>query len=222
MTFFTKEYFKFFSELEKNNNKVWFDAHRDTYETSVKVPFRKFTEHIIKELSKTDKTILQDASKCIFRINKDIRFSKDKSPYKLNLAAVFGKNGKNDDHNPSFYVHIGHKEIFIGGGLYMISKDDLTKIRQEIYYNPKEFEAVLKHKDFKKYYGKIEGEKNKVLPEDYRDFVKEQPYIANKQFYTGAVLTQADVLAKDFDKTVLAHFKAVLPLNNFINKALAE
>lgn len=222
MAFFSKAYFSFFSELEQNNNKVWFDAHREEYESNVKVPFRKFTEHLIAELSKTDKTILQDASKCIFRINKDIRFSKDKSPYKLNLAAVFGKNGKNDDHHPSFYIHIGHKEIFVGGGLYMIDKEDLAKIRQEIFYNPEEFAAILKHKEFKKFYGKIEGEKNKVLPEDYREFVKEQPYIANKQFYTGAVLSQEAVLAKDFDKTVLAHFKAVLPLNNFITKALSE
>lgn len=221
MAFFTKEYFTFFNQLEKNNNKVWFDAHRSEYEAFVKVPFRKFTEHIIAQLAQTDKSILTDASKCIFRINKDVRFSKDKSPYKLNLAAVFGKNGKKDER-PSFYVHIGNKELFIGGGMYMIGKEDLQKIRQEIYYNPEDFEMVLKNKEFKKLYGKIAGEKNKVLPEDYREFAKEQPYIANKQFYTGATLTQADVLANDFDKKVLAHFKAVQPLNDFLNKALSQ
>lgn len=105
----------------------------------------------------------------------------------------------------------------------MVDKNDLAKIRQEIYYNPEEFSAILNTKDFKKYYdGKIAGEKNKVLPQEYREFAKEQPYIANKQFYTGATLTQAEVLENDFDKKVIAYFKATKPLNDFISKALSE
>ena len=94
MSFFSKEYFLFFKELRKNNNKHWFDANRDRYEQHVKTPFKAFTQHILYQLAKKDDLIFTNAAKCIFRINKDIRFSKDKTPYKLNVSAVVAPEGK--------------------------------------------------------------------------------------------------------------------------------
>jgi uncharacterized protein (TIGR02453 family) len=221
MAFFTKEYFKFFSELEKNNNKVWFDANRSRYEEFLKKPFKSFVEHIIAELAKDDDTIYREASKCIFRINKDIRFSKDKSPYKLHCAAVFGKGGTKDTR-PGYFFHLGHKEIFIGGGMYSPSKEEIEKIRQEIYYNSDTLKAIVNKKDFKQLYGEIKGERNKVLPEDYKAFMKEQPYIANKQFYVVTSFSKEDVLANDFDKQLLKAFKVMAPLNAFLTQAISE
>jgi len=219
MSFFTKEYFSFFRELEKNNNKIWFDKNRSRYEEHVKAPFKKFTQHIIGELVKTDNTIFTEASKCIFRINKDIRFSKDKSPYKLNMAAVFGRGGTKDQR-PGFYAHIGHKEIFIGGGMYMPEKADLEKIRQEIFYCNDEFKKIVGSNKFKDCYNEVLGEKNKALQPDYKEFSKEQPLIANKQFYYMAELSEKDVLQKDFDKTLLSYFKVGKPLNDFLYRAI--
>jgi len=220
MYFFTKEYFNFFSELEKNNNKVWFDANRKRYEEHVKAPFKNFVEHMIVQLAKEDASIFRDASKSIFRINKDIRFSKDKSPYKLNCAAVFGKGGTKDKR-PGYYFHVGHKEIFLGGGMYDPSKEDLIKIRQEIFYNSDTFNKIINQKDFKEYFGAVQGQRSKLLSEEYKAFEKEQPYIANKQFYSMGELMKEDILANGLDKKVLKYFKAMKPLNDFLTNATA-
>lgn len=221
MSYFSPAFFKFFEQLVKNNNKEWFDKNRSTYETEVKAPFKSFVTLIIEKLAKDQPEFQREASKCIFRINKDIRFSKDKSPYKLNVAAVFNRGGTKDDR-PSFYLHIGADGIFIGGGMYQMNKEQLAKIRQEIYYNEKTFEKLVNDKNFKSIYTTIQGDKNKVLPEEYKEFAKTQPLIANKQFYYMANLTREQVLGKDFDKIVLAHFKAAYKFNDFLMQAISE
>jgi uncharacterized protein (TIGR02453 family) len=172
MSHFTPAFFKFFEKLEKNNNKEWFDANRDIYETEVKAPFKKFVTHILNELAKDQPDILKDASKSIFRINRDIRFSKDKSPYKNHVGAVFSRSGTKDSR-PGYYLHLGAKEIFIGGGMYEVDKEKLEKVRQEIFYNPDVFKKIITEKSFKTYYGTVQGEKNKVLTPEYKEFAKE-------------------------------------------------
>jgi uncharacterized protein (TIGR02453 family) len=221
MPHFTTGFFKFFDQLGKNNNKVWFDANRKTYEKEVKEPFKKFVTHIIAELAKEQPDILKDAAKSIFRINRDIRFAKDKSPYKNHTGAFFSRSGTKDVR-PGYYLHLGAKEIFVGGGVYELDKEKLEKIRQEIYYNNDAFKKIITEKNFKAYYGPIKGDQNKILAPDYKEFAKEQPLIANKQFYYTAQLKKEDVLADDFDKTVLKYFKAAAKFNSFMMRAMIE
>jgi uncharacterized protein (TIGR02453 family) len=219
--YFNPAFFKFFEQLEKNNHKEWFDANRTTYEKEVKEPFKKFVTHILNELAKDQPDILKDASKSIFRINRDIRFSKDKSPYKNHVGAVFSRSGTKDTR-PGYYLHMGAKEIFIGGGMYEVGKEQLEKIRQEIFYNNDAFKKIINEKNFKEYYGKVQGEQNKVLTPEYKEFIKEQPLIANKQFYFMGTMKKEDVLSKDFDKIVLKHFKAAAKFNDFMMQAISE
>jgi uncharacterized protein (TIGR02453 family) len=221
MSFFTPAFFKFFDQLEKNNHKEWFDANRPTYEKEVKEPFKKFVTLILNELAKDQPDILKDASKSIFRINRDIRFSKDKSPYKNHVGAVFSRSGTKDTR-PGYYLHLGAKEIFIGGGMYEVDKEKLEKIRQEIFYNNDSFKKIINEKNFKAYYGMIQGEKNKILTPEYKEFAKEQSLIANKQFYYMGKLKKEDVLSKDFDKTVLKYFRAASKFNEFMMHAISE
>jgi uncharacterized protein (TIGR02453 family) len=221
MSHFTPAFFKFFEQLEKHNNKEWFDENRSTYEGEVKEPFKKFVGHIQKELVKDHPEFLQDPSKSIFRINRDIRFSKDKSPYKNHVGAVFSRSGTKDTR-PCYYLHLGAKEIFIGGGMYEVDKEKLQKIRQEIFYNADTFKKIINERNFKSIYEEIKGEKNKILPEEYKEFAKEQPVIANKQFYYMAKLKKEDVLAKDFDKTVLKYFRVAAKFNEFMMQAISE
>ena len=152
MSHFSTAFFKFFDQLGKNNNKEWFDVNRSTYEKEVKEPFKKFVTLILTELAKDQPDILKDASKSIFRINRDIRFSKDKSLYKDHVGAVFSRSGTKDTR-PGYYLHLGAKEIFIGGGVYQVEKEQLEKIRQEIYYNNDAFKKIINEKNFKTYYG---------------------------------------------------------------------
>ncbi len=219
MAFFTNKFLQFFDELNQNNNKEWFDTNRTTYEKEVKNPFKDFVAHVNQHVRMTNPSFTDNTSKLIFRINKDIRFSKDKSPYKTNVAAVFSRTGTKD-MLPGFYVHLGNGEMFAGGGMYMVDKEQLRQIRQEIFYNKADFENVLNNSDFKKYFGEIKGEKNKILPDEYKSFAEEQPYIANKQFYVMSKLTEKDVLSDDFDKILLNYFKACQPLNDFLAQAL--
>lgn len=200
---------------------MWFDENRTAYEKNAREPFKAFVQEILNMMAKEDNTIFTNASKSIFRINRDIRFSKDKTPYKLNMAATFGR-GSTTDMRPSCYLHLGVKELFLGGGMYQLDKEQLAKVRQEIFYNPKEFRSAITTKAFKEFYGELQGEKNVKLSPEYKEFAVEQPLIANKQFYTMAKLTQKQVLSDDFDKLVLAHFKALKPLNNFLHKSLAS
>lgn len=220
MKYFSTSFFKFFDELNKNNNKEWFDKNRERYELDVKQPFKKLVEDINTQLLKDFPELNQAVHKNIFRINRDIRFSKDKSPYKNNVAAVFSRKGTQDVDYPGFYIHIGAKELMVGGGKYDVSKEHLAKIRQEIYYNSKEFGKILNDKKFKETYGTVLGEKNKVLPPDYKEFEKEQPLIANKQFYYMANLTKADITGDQLDKIILTHFKAGYKLNAFLLQAI--
>jgi len=216
MKYISPAFFKFFDELSQNNNKEWFDTNRDRYENDVKKPFRALVEKLIEELSKDLPEINLNPSKCIFRINRDIRFAKDKSPYKNNVAAVFNQKGTKDVDYPGFYIHIGQDELMIGGGKYFCSKQDLEKIRQEIYYNHSDFKKLINDKKFKSAFGELQGEKSKVLPPDYKAFEKTEPLIANKQFWFYKNLTRKEVLVDDFDKVILAHFRSALKMNNFL------
>lgn len=220
MKYFTPAFFKFFDELANNNNKEWFEKNRNRYENDVKAPFKKLVTDLNEKLLKDLPDLNREIHKNIFRINRDIRFSKDKSPYKNNVAAVFSRKGTQDIDYPGFYLHIGAKEIMVGGGKYEVSKEQLAKIRQEIYYNNSDFKKILNDKAFKEKYKVLSGEKNKVLPPDYKEFEKEQPYIANKQFWYHAELTRKDVTGDELDKIIYAHFKAGMKMNKFLLEAI--
>ncbi|MFN8294035.1 MAG: DUF2461 domain-containing protein [Chitinophagales bacterium] len=221
MQFFNKKFLEFFRLLEENNNKEWFDANRSFYEAEVKQPFKKLVEQLILRLQKDLPDINSNASKAIFRINRDIRFSKDKAPYKTNVAAVFSRTGTKDWDYPGFYVHFGNNELLAGGGLYMIGKEQLAKVRQEIYYNPEVFSKIINEKSFKKVYPQILGDKNKVLESDYKEFAKEQPLIANKSFYYMANIQPADLLGGNIDELLYTqYFKPAMKFNKFLLTAI--
>lgn len=220
MAHLSAAYFKFFDELGKNNNKEWFDKNKKRYEEDVKKPFRALVEAVSDRLSKDIPDINRDPSKAIFRINRDIRFSKDKSPYKVHLGAMLCPKGTKDSEYPGYYLHLGADEIMIGGGAYFVPKEALQKIRQEIYYNNKAFEKLLNDKAFKETFGTIAGEKNKIIDADYKAFSKEQPLIMNKQFWYNRKLTKKEATTEGFDKVLYNYYKAGKKMNDFLLEAM--
>ena len=221
MSHFSPAYFKFFDQLAKNNNKEWFDKNRSTYENEVKEPFKRFVGIIQQGLKKDNPEFLTIPSKAIFRINRDIRFAKDKAPYKNHCGAFFSRSGTKDSR-PGFYLHLGSPDIFLGGGMWELDKERLEKVRQEIYYNNDAFKKIIGEKAFKTSFGTILGDRNKVLTPDYKEFAKEQPIIANKQFYYSAKLKKEDVMHKEFDKLVLKHYKTAAKFNEFLMNAITD
>ncbi len=134
-----KTFFQFLEELSKNNNKDWFDLNRARYEAEVKKPFESLADSLGKELSQFDPEVNNDYKKSIFRINKDIRFSKDKSPYKTNRSMAFSRHGRKDHDHPGYYLELGVESCYIAGGAWCPAPPMLYKIRSEIYFNTNEF-----------------------------------------------------------------------------------
>lgn len=220
MKYFNKAYIQFFKELAKDNHKDWFDLHRKTYEIEVKKPFENFTHDLANAIQKFDGEINTDYKKAIFRINKDIRFSKDKSPYKLNRSCAISKNGKKDHESPGYYVEVSATKVSLAGGAWSPSTESLFKIRQEISYNMKEFDKLIKDKKFIQSFGEVLGEKNKQIPKEFIEDAKTQPLIYNKQFYFWKEYS-ADLICSDkLMDTIIADFKTILPLNQFFRRAM--
>lgn len=142
---------QFLKELKDNNNKTWFDAHRNRY-AKAREEVLLLVEHWIAEMSGIDPTIANlKASQCLFRINRDVRFSKNKDPYKTNMGAFITPGGKNAGM-AGYYLHIEPGQFFFGAGSYMPESSALAKIRQEIDYNYTTFKAILEDKNFSLYF----------------------------------------------------------------------
>lgn len=222
MPYFSNEFIKFFKELDQNNNREWFTKNKKRFEMHVKKPFESFVADCIKEAQKINKDINIEPKDAVFRIYRDIRFSKDKTPYKDHLGAVICPGGRKQHENPGYYVHASAKNLMIGGGAYFLPKDGLYKVRQEITYQPKEFKKIIENKKFKDLYQEIQGEKNKIIPKEFKADAEAQPLIANKQFYFMAELKPKILTSDDLIKTVREHFKAGEALNKFLNRALFD
>ncbi|MBX7051451.1 MAG: DUF2461 domain-containing protein [Flavobacteriales bacterium] len=220
MKYFNQDYLQFFKDLAANNNRDWFQANKKRYESSVKKPFELFVADLISELKKHDKSINIKPSDAIFRINRDIRFSKDKTPYKLNASAVISRDGRKTDGASGVYVELGPEKLALAGGIYMPDKDKLQDIRDGITKNPKSFMKVLNDKTFVKVWGELQGEKNKILPAEHKKVAEVCPYIYNKQFYFWVELDPKIILTDKLMKTVVDHYLAGKPVGDFLNAQL--
>lgn len=215
----SKQLFKFLSELKKNNTKEWFDENRKVYE-KLKKEMQVFVADLIQEISKWDESVADlEPKDCMFRINRDIRFSKDKSPYKTNFGAIITKGGKKSAH-AGYYIHLEPGGEFLAGGSYMPQPDQLKAIRQEIDYNPEAFKKIISHKDFKSNFKQLEGDKLSSVPKGYDAENPMSEFLKHKSFLMMHRLTDKDVYAPDFKKNILKVFKAMKPLNDFLNNSL--
>jgi len=218
MKYFSKSFTQFFIELAPNNNKEWFDVNRKRYETDVKKPFEVFISDLLERAREVDNTITISYKEAIFRINKDVRFSKDKEPYKLNRSAIISSVGTKDKSIPGLYLEITPEEVGIYGGLYMPDKNQLQRVREEIASNLKPFEKLINDKDFVETFGTIQGEKNARLPKEFQEAAKKQSLIANKQFYYYTSLPVDIIYTDDFLDIVMAHYTIAKPLCDFFMK----
>jgi uncharacterized protein (TIGR02453 family) len=222
MSYFTSEFLKFFRALKKNNNKAWFDANKECYETEVKKPFAAFVEEMLARIRTEDSKLTISAKEVIFRLNRDIRFSKDKTPYKTHMAANISAGGRKNHEEPGFYLQFGPDQMMIGGGAYMLETENLYKVRKAIIKNLEEFEALVKDKNFKQTYGTLQGEQNKVLPSEFKEYATQQPLVANKQFYYMAELEAETILKKNLPDLLMPYYHAGKAINAFLKHAMRK
>lgn len=221
MAFFTPDLLQFFIDLAPNNHKEWFDQNRKRYENSVKEPFKKFVQHVIDELAKKDKAFKDlEAKDCIFRINRDIRFSADKTPYKMMVSAVIAPEGKKSKAVNGIYFEFGPEHVRVYGGIYEIDKEDLQLVREGIASNVTKFQKAYKNPVFKDVYGEILGDKNKVLPKELKEIAEQEPLIYNKQWYFYTQFEPEIVLSDNLDKILLDCYDAGRPVENFFNELI--
>lgn len=216
-----KSTLKFLSELKANNNRDWFLEHKAEYEKA-KENFVSFVQLLIDDVAKFDKGIKGlDAKKCVFRINRDIRFSTDKSPYKSNMGASFSSGGKNSNI-PGYYIHIEGNSGFLAGGKWMPEATELAAIRQEIDYNTKEFKKILSTKDFTAFFSGLSVEdKLKTAPKGYPKDHPEVELLKLKSFIAVHDFKLKEITAENFLSTCVKGCKTLVPLNTFLTKAIS-
>jgi uncharacterized protein (TIGR02453 family) len=205
----------FLKKLKKNNNREWFAKNKSLYEDA-KNDFDVFIFELINDIAEFDESVSGlEPKNCTFRIYKDIRFSKDKTPYKTGMGASINKGGRKSDY-PGYYFHLQPGECFLAGGKYMPMPDQLLAIRKKIFNNTKKFEKVVKNKEFVKLFGTVRGEKLKTSP---KGFPKDHPsaeYLKYKSFIVMHKIDDAKALSKNIIDYAVKVFKNIKPLNDFM------
>ncbi len=212
----------FLKDLAKNNNREWFLENKKRYEAAKKNVL-EFTTEFLKTAIEIDPTIADlEPKKCIFRINRDVRFSKDKSPYKINLGISFNKGGKKLP-TAGYYLNIEPGGTFMGGGNYMVEAEELKKIREEIDYNFAEFQGIITDKSFLAYYEGIEVEDKLILKRPPKGYDADNPaieYLKWKSFTTVRAYDDKAVTSADFMTQCLKGVAALKPLVDFLNRGI--
>ena len=209
----------FLKDIKVNNNREWFNENKSQYEAA-KEKFEAFVDILIMKVKEFDNSIdVNSAKECTFRIYRDVRFSKDKEPYKPNFGAYIAKGGRKSEY-AGYYIHIESGASFAGGGIYCPQPKILKAVRDDIYDDPKAIKEIINEPGFKKIFPDMYGEKLKTAP---RGFPKDFPDIDLLNFKSYTVvkeLTDKELNASDFLDKVISVFKTQKPFNTYLNNAL--
>ena len=213
----SKSTLTFLSDLQIHNDREWFSANRSRYEEA-RGNFQTFVQAVIDEIVQFDPIYKGlEARSCIFRINRDTRFSHDKSVYKTNFGAFMVRGGKkNSDKYPGYYLHIEPGASFVAGGSYIPPSPWLSAIREQISIDGDKLISIINNREYRKYFNGLEGDKLKVPP---RGYSKDNPHIElikMKSFLAERSFSNAEVLSPEFFSTVTGAFRAMKPLNDFL------
>lgn len=210
----------FLSTLKENNQREWLEAHKSEYEATRQY-FGEFVGQVLKEITSFEPSFAPlEPKDCIFRLYRDVRFSKDKTPYKTNYSAYFSEGGRKSTQ-AGYYLHIepGNKSM-LAGGMYMPVPEDLKKIRQEIDYNGEEFTGILNQAQFRTYFGKLGGEKLKTNPKGYPGDHPNIDLLKHKDFTVFHLVSDSNLVKPGLLSHISSIWRALKPLNVFLNKAV--
>lgn len=209
----------FLSELKKNNNRDWFQANKDWY-LEVKQQHEELVSNIIAGISTFEKDMqLLTPRECVFRIYRDVRFSKNKDPYKTAMGAVFSKGGRKSKY-ASYYLHLEPGNSFVGGGRWRPESNELKNIRYEIYNFPDEFLEIIRNKNFRDTFGELSGEKLKRPPKDFPPDFEHIGLLKYKSFIAGSPFSDQELTSKNFIAKLVTHFKTLKPFIDFLNRGI--
>jgi uncharacterized protein (TIGR02453 family) len=215
----TKDILKFLEELQVNNNREWFQANKGRYDTC-KDEFIAFIDRLIPAIAKFDETVkFIEGKDCMFRIYRDTRFAKDKTPYKTNFGAFIARGGRKS-HGPGYYFHMQPGESFLAVGVWMPDPDLMKAIRQEIFYGIDEFKKILGNKTFKTYFSGIdEWDKQKLAPKEYPKDFPDIDLLKNRSFTASTAMDDKKLSSEGLYDFVMKVYKAGAPYNDFLRRA---
>ena len=220
----SKDTLQFLDDLKANNNRDWFLENKKRYE-AVKKDYQQLVGDFLEVMKPLDTSLkMLEVKNCTFRINRDIRFSKDKTPYKSHLG-VWLSSGAKGMNRSGYYLHIEKGASFIAGGLYCPTPEDLKKMRKEIAYFHDDLETILNKKDFKKEFKDFDRNEKNMLKNPPRGFEKEHPaieFLKLKSFESSQRIDISEVTKNDFVVTMSKKLIVLKPLNDFINRALTS
>lgn len=218
----TKEALQFLSDLIANNTTEWMHANKKRYD-DYKKDYHAFIASILAEMKPLDKTLEPlEIKNCTFRINRDIRFSKDKSPYKTNMGVWMSQN-LNKKNAPGYYIHFESGNCFIAGGVWCPEPGELKSIRKEIEFFHDDLEAIVADKNFKKEFNELDRDEKNVLKKAPKDFDPNHPaveFLKLKSFTASQKIDEKLFTDKDFSKIVAQKLIALKPMNDFLSRAL--
>jgi len=210
---------EFLNLLKCNNNKDWFDKNRSLY-VAAKANFESFVQNLIHEIIVFEPIMKGlEVKSCVFRINRDVRFSNDKSPYKTNMGAFMVRGGKkNGDKYAGYYFHIESGKTMLAGGAYIPPPQWLAAIREKIDDNPDKLMTIINNPEFRKHFGEIEGEKLKKAPKGFSPDHKHIELLKYKSYLAVKETSDKTVLGNEYFQYAIDVFKAMKPLNDFLNE----
>ncbi len=218
---FPVEGIDFLKRLKKNNNREWFAKHKSEYEDFVRLPMQSLITSLKAPMAKLAPEIEINPKRSIFRIYRDTRFSKNKTPYKTHVAAVFHLKGR-WQQSAGYYVHIEPGNIYVGGGIYMPDSNQLKLIRSAIAERTDEFRIIVESKIFKKRFRTLEGDKLLRAPLGYSPEHPMIEWLKSKSFYTGVEWQEKDGYSSKFIDKIVVVYKELLPLIRFLSEALGK
>lgn len=213
----------FLTALKDNNYKEWFHENKAVYDDAKK-EFEAFVAVLIKEVKMVDPEIgYPEPKDCIFRVFRDVRFSKDKTPYKTNFGAFLAKGGNRKSEYGGYYFHLEPGNALLAGGIWMPQPDVLKAVREEIYHNTDEFLAIIADKEFKKNFGSLNTEY--MLKTSPKDYPKDWPHIDLLKYksYTVSKALPDELINNNKLLDEVRHvFKALAPMNKYFNKVIED
>jgi uncharacterized protein (TIGR02453 family) len=210
---------EFLLQLRENNNRDWFNENRGLYKEAKK-EFEEFIEKLFPIVRKIDSEIdIISAKDSVFRIFRDVRFSKNRIPYKTNFGAVMAKGGKKSPY-AGFYIHFQPDNSFVGGGAYMPESKYLKAIRIKIFENPQEYKDIIENPGFTKYFKEIYGDKLKTAPRGFSKDFENIELLRNKSYAVIHKVDNSFWSASDLFKELDKIFKAQVGFNKYINGAI--
>ena len=220
----SKDSLQFLDDLKANNNRDWFLDNKKRYEV-FKKDYQQLVGDFLDAMKPLDPSLeMLEVKNCTFRINRDIRFSKDKSPYKDHIG-VWLSSGAKGKNRSGYYVHIARAGSFIAGGFYCPEAEDLKKVRKEIAYFYEDLEEIIQNKNFKKEFGDFDRNEANLLKNPPRGYEKDHPaieYLKLKSFETSQKFDVEEVTKEDFVSKMTKKLILLKPLNDFINRAVTS